>query len=115
VIGEKRLPARFYRTIGGAEPVRDWLRALHPADRRIVGADIKEIEFDWPIGMPLCRSLGHGLWEVRSHVSRGRIVRVIFCITGGEMILLHGFIKKSQKTPQADRELAMRRMKEVER
>jgi phage-related protein len=115
VIGEKRLPARFYRTIGGAEPVRDWLRGLDSSDRRIVGADIKEIEFDWPVGMPVCRSLGHGLWEVRSHISRRRIARVIFCIARGEMILLHGFIKKSQKTPQLDLELAIRRKKEVER
>jgi phage-related protein len=115
VIGEKPLPARFYRTIGGTEPVRDWLRGLDPPDRRIIGADIKEIEFDWPVGMPVCRSLGHGLWEVRSHISRRRIARVIFCIARGEMILLHGFIKKSQKTPQLDLELAIRRMKEVER
>jgi hypothetical protein len=50
VIGEKRLSAKFYRTSGGAEPVRDWLRGLDPPDRRIVGADIKEIEFDWPVG-----------------------------------------------------------------
>jgi phage-related protein len=115
VIGEKRLPARFYRTSGGTEPVRDWLRDLDPSDRRIVGADIKELEFDWPVGMPLCRSLGHGLWEVRSHISRGRIARLIFCIARGEMILLHGFIKKSQKTPQPDLTLAVRRKKEVER
>jgi phage-related protein len=115
VIAEKRLPARFYRTIGGTEPVRDWLKGLDPADRRIVGADIKEIEFDWPVGMPLCRPLGHGLWELRSHISRGRIARVFFCIVRGEMNLLHGFIKKSQKTPHADLELAIRRKKEVER
>jgi phage-related protein len=115
VIGEKRPPAKLYRSIGGAEPVRDWLRGLDPPDRRIVGADIKEIEFDWPVGMPLCRSLGHGLWEVRSHISRGRIVRVIFCIAQGEMILLRGFIKKSQKTPQPDLALAIRRKKEVAR
>jgi phage-related protein len=114
VIGEKRLPARFYRTIGGAEPVREWLRTLDPSDRRIVGADIKEIEFDWPVGMPLCRSLGHVLGEVPSHISRGRIVRVIFCIAHGEMILLHGFIKKSQKAAR-DLALAIRRKKEAER
>jgi phage-related protein len=115
VIGEKRLPARFYRTIGGTEPVRGWLKDLDPSDRRIVGADIKEVEFDWPVGMPLCRSLGQGLWEVRSNVSRGRIARVIFCIARGEMTLLHGFIKKSRKTPQPDLDLAIRRKKEAER
>jgi phage-related protein len=81
----------------------------------VTGADIKEIEFDWPVGMPLCRSLGAGLWEVRSNISRGRIARVIFCIARGEMNLLHGFIKKSQRTPQQDLELAIRRKKGVER
>ena len=115
MIGEKRLPARFYRTIGGTAPVRVWLRGLDPSDRRIVGADIKELEFDWPVGMPLCRSLGQGLWEVRSHISRGRISRVIFCIVHAEMSLLHGFIKKSRKTPRPDLELAVKRKKEVER
>ena len=113
MIGEKRLPARFYRTIGGAEPVRDWLRGLDPSDRRIVGANIKEIEFDWPVGMPLCRSVGHGLWEVRSDLSDGRIGRVLFCIHEGRMVLLHGFVKKSQKTPARELGLALRRMKEV--
>ena len=115
MIAEKRLPARFYRTIGGAEPVRVWLKGLDPADRRIVGADTKEIEFDWPVGMPVCRPLGQGLWEVRSRISRGRIARVIFCIVRGEMNLLHGFIKKSRKTPKPDLGLAIRRKKEVER
>ena len=115
MIGEKRLPARFYRTIGGTEPVRDWLRGLDPSDRRIVGADIKEIEFDWLVGMPLCRSLGRGLWEVRSRISRDRTVRVIFCIVRGEMNLLHGFVKKSQSTPRPDLELAIRRKQEIER
>jgi len=115
VISEKRLPARFYRTTGSTEPVRDWLKALEPSDRRIVGADIKEIEFDWPVGMPHCRPLGRGLWEVRSNISRGRIARVIFCIADGEMVLLHGFVKKTQKTLRPDLELAMRRRKEVTR
>ena len=95
--------------------MRDWLRGLDPADRRIVGADIKEIEFDWPVGMPLCRPLGQGLWEVRSDISGRRTARVIFCIARGEMNLLHGFIKKSQKTPQPDLQLAARRKREVER
>jgi phage-related protein len=100
---------------GGTEPVRDWLRSLDAADRRTIGADIKEIEFDWPVGMPLCRSLGQGLWEVRSRISGGRIARVVFCIARSEMNLLHAFIKKSQKTPQPDVALALARKKEVER
>ena len=74
----KRLPAAFYQLPSGREPVREWLRSLDEADRKAVGKDIKVVEFSWPIGMPLCRSLGKGLWEVRSDLSGGRIARVIF-------------------------------------
>ena len=110
---EKTVQARFYQTPGGTEPVRDWLKALPPPDRKIIGADIATIEYQWPIGTPLCKSLGDGLWEVRSHISDGRITRVVFCITKGQMVLLHGFIKKTQKTPAKDRTLALKRMKEI--
>ena len=111
----KRLPARFYCTPAGREPVRDWLLGLPLADRKAIGQDIKDVEFSWPIGLPLVRPLGRGLWEVRSSVSSGRIARVIFCIDAGEMFLLHGFIKKTQKTPQQELRLALRRMKGQER
>src|SRR5271169_3568150 len=107
----ERLPARFYRTSGGPEPVREWLRALPLADRKTIGEDIKDVEFSWPIGLPLVRPLGRGLWEVRSSLANGRIARVIFCVDHGEMFLLHGFIKKTQKTPQQDLDLALKRMK----
>ena len=109
----KRLPAAFYQLPSGKEPVRDWLKSLDPADRRILGEDIKDVEFSWPIGMPLCRSLGGGLWEVRSSLSSGRIARVMFCLHSGRMVLLHGFIKKTQKTPQSDLNLALKRKKEI--
>ena len=79
----KRLPARFYRSDGGREPVREWLKALDLEDRRIIGEDIKDVEFSWPIGMPLVRSLGNELWEVRSSLPRGRIARVIFTVEQG--------------------------------
>ena len=107
----KRLPAFFYRTAGGREPVREWLRSLEMDDRKIIGEDIKDVEFSWPIGMPLVRPLGRELWEVRSNLTGGKIGRVIFCVHDGRMVLLHGFIKKSQKTPRHDIELALRRMK----
>lgn len=107
----KRLPAAFFALPSNREPVRDWLRDLSEADRKAIGEDIKDVEFSWPIGMPLCRHLGNGLWEVRSDLPLGRIARVIFCVRGGKMVLLHGFIKKTQKTPLADREIAMKRMK----
>jgi phage-related protein len=109
----KKITARFYLTPAGGNPVREWLLELSRDDRRIVGKDIQKVEFGWPIGMPYCRSLGHGLWEVRSNLSGGRIARVIFAIVGGEMILLHGFEKKSQKTPGHDIELASRRRREI--
>lgn len=111
----KRLPAVFYRSVNGAEPIRDWLKALPETDRRIVGFDIATAEFGWPVGMPLCRPLGGGLWEVRSSLTQGRIARVIFCASEGRMVLLHGFVKKTQKTPRPDLELARKRQKEVER
>ena len=109
----KKLPAAFYCTASGKEPVREWLKALDEADRRIVGQDIATAEFGWPIGMPVCRSLGKGLWEVRSDISQGRITRVIFCVEGEQMVLLHAFIKKTQKTPKTDLDLALKRKKEV--
>jgi phage-related protein len=107
----KQLPARFYRSDSGREPVREWLKALPKEDRTVLGEDIKDVEFSWPIGMPLVRSLGNGLWEVRSSLAHGRIARVLFCIAYEKMVLLHGFIKKSQKTPKRDIELALKRMK----
>jgi len=107
----KRLPARFFRSDQGREPVREWLKGLEREDRKVIGEDIKDVEFSWPIGMPLVRSLGNELWEVRSSLLRGRIARVIFCVEQGSMVLLHCFMKKSQKTPQRDIDLALKRKK----
>jgi phage-related protein len=109
----KRLPAAFYALPSGREPVRDWLKSLDRDDRKIVGEDIKDVEFSWPIGMPLCRSLGGGLWEVRCDLTQGRIARVLFCVRQSRMVLLHAFVKKTRKTPAAERDLAARRMKEI--
>ena len=88
--GLKRLPAHFYRSDSGREPVREWLVGLEAEDRKVIGEDIKDVEFSWPIGMPLVGSLGHDLWEVRSRLPRGRIARVLFCVERGRMVLLHG-------------------------
>ena len=109
----KRLPAAFYQLPSGREPVREWLKALAAEDRKIIGEDIKDVEFSWPIGMSSCRALGKGLWEVRSNITQGRIARVLFSIHDGRMVLLHAFIKKTQKTPDADLELATKRKKEI--
>ena len=107
--GLKRLPAYFYRSDTGREPVREWLKDLEPEDRKAIGEDIKDVEFSWPIGMPLVRSLGRGLWEVRSNLRHGRIARVVFCVERERMVLLHGFVKKSRKTPPHDIDLALKR------
>jgi phage-related protein len=104
----KRLNAVFFRTAAGGEPVRAWLKALEPIeDRKRIGLDIKTVEFGWPVGMPTCRPLKDGLYEVRTNLTHGRIGRVLFYIDVlGRMVLLHGFIKKTQKTPDEDMELA---------
>jgi len=96
----KRLPARFYETVNGREPVRDWLLELEDDDRRTIGKNIAKAEFGWPIGMPSCRGMGAGLFEIRSNLSDGKIARVLFGIADGGMVLLHGFIKKSQTRPR---------------
>jgi phage-related protein len=105
---EPILSVVFFATAAGNEPVRDWLLGLARDDRRSVGFDIKTAQYGWPIGMPLIRKLEPGLWEVRSHISAG-IVRVIFTVQGDRMVLLHGFVKKSQKTPATDLKTARQR------
>jgi phage-related protein len=105
----KRVSAAFYRT----EPVRDWIKSLPPQDMKIVGHDLQSVEFGWPVGMPLCRPLGGGLWEVRSRITDG-IARIIFFLYEGKLVVLNGFVKKTQKTPIAEIELARRRKKEIE-
>jgi phage-related protein len=110
-----RLTIVFYRTHLGREPVRQWLKDLSPADRKRVSTDIRTVEFGWPVGMPVCRPLGNGVWEVRSRISAGRITRVLFFIEDDVMYLLHGFVKKTQTTPKDDLELAIRRMNDIKR
>ena len=107
-IQSKRIPAIFYRTEPGGEPVREWLKGLPlPEDRKRIGEDIKTVEFGWPIGMPVCKALGDGIYEVRTRLRQNRIARVLFYVDKrSRMVLLHGFIKKTQKTPAEDLELA---------
>jgi phage-related protein len=112
----KRVPAIFYRTEAGREPVRAWLKAMSPEDRRLVGEDIKTVEFGWPVGMPTCRPLGDGLNEVRTKLPGNRIVRVFFYIDRKQrMVVLHGMVKKTQATPETDLELARQNMRKHER
>ena len=109
----KRLPAFFYQLPSGREPVREWLKTFPAADRHTIGEDIKDVEFAWPLGLPLVRHLGDGLWEVRSSLPGGRAARVIFAVEHGCMVLLHGFVKKTQATPKADMDLARRRLRDL--
>ena len=111
----KRVRAHFWSSTNGTEPVRDWLQSLTREDRKQIGTDIATVEFGWPVGMPTCGSLGAGLWEVRSVLAHNRIARVLFCFVGGRMILLHGFIKKTRKTPKSDVDIARSRQRQVER
>jgi phage-related protein len=111
----KKVPVLFFLTEKGNEPVRDWLKDdLARDERRAVGADIKTVEYGWPIGMPTCRPLGDGLHEVRTNLAN-RIARVLFYVDKKErMVLLHGFVKKTQKTPQSDIDTARARKAEHE-
>ena len=103
----KRVPAIFYRTEAQGEPVREWLKRLSADDRKRIGEDIKTVEFGWPIGMPVCKRLSDGIFEVRTNLNNNRIARVLFYIDKrSRMVLLHAFIKKTQKTPDEDLALA---------
>ncbi len=110
--GQFILSVVFYSTEAGNEPVREWLLDLSRGDRQVVGRDVKTAQYGWPLGMPLTRKLEPGLWEVRSRVASG-IARVLFTVDGDTMVLLHGFVKKSQKIPTNDLETARRRLADL--
>jgi phage-related protein len=112
VYNEPRLKVVFYKSSNGKEPVRDWLKELSLQDKKIIGEDIKTVQFGWPLGMPLIRKLEPDLWEVRSNISNG-IARVIFTVQAEHMVLLQGFVKKSTKTPVDDLLLARKRLAQV--
>jgi len=107
------IPLRFWCSASGNEPVREWLNALPREDQRVIGRDIARVQFGWPIGLPVCRPLGGGLWEVRSSLPSRREGRVLFVFYEGMLIALHAFIKKTQKTAPNDLSLARQRMEEV--
>ncbi len=111
-MGEPILSVVFYRTDAGSEPVRDWLRELTVEDRKAIGTDIKAVQYGWPLGMPLVRKMEPRLWEVRCDIADG-IARVLFTVKGGQMVLLHGFVKKAQKTPDNELKTATNRLKKL--
>jgi phage-related protein len=107
-----RLKVFFFRSERGNEPVREWLQKLPLAEKKIIGEDIKTVQFGWPLGMPLVRKMEAGLWEVRSNL-HNRIARILFTVDDNRMILLHGFIKKSEKTPAEDLALVRERLAQL--
>ncbi len=109
----QKTPLIFYRSASGNEPVRTWLKELSQIDRAVVGQDLMRAQWRWPVGMPLCRPLGHGLWEVRCELPSQRIARIILCVDDGALVALHAFIEKTQKTPDDELALARKRQKEL--
>lgn len=108
------IDVRFFMTDAGSEPVREWLKSLPAIERKIIGEDVKTVQLGWPLGMPLVRNLGDGIWEVRIKLEN-RIVRVLFALDQSTMVLLHGFIKKQQATPKSDLDLAKDCLKQLKR
>ena len=99
----------FFKTDSGRVPVQRWLRNLDKSDRKVIGEDIKLVQFRWPLGMPLIRKIERDLWEIRSNLSDRRIARTLFTMGPNEIVLLHGFIKKSQRIPKRDLDVARNR------
>jgi phage-related protein len=110
-----KIPLIFYRAQSGDEPVRDWLKALPDVDRQAIGADLLRAQWRWPVGMPLCRPMRDGLFEIRTGLPSSRTARVLICSHRGHLVALHGFIKKTRNTPDDDLSLARKRKKELER
>src|ERR1700691_4376275 len=111
----RKMPVVFYQTPAGTEVVRNWLRTLVEGDRHAIGQDLMRVQYRWPVGMPLCRPLSKGLWEVRSSLPGNRIARVLFFVEDGRIGVVHGFVKKTQKTPADAIALADKRMKEMKK
>lgn len=111
--GGKKIPLVFFRSASGNEPVREWLKDLAADDRLVIGQDLMRAQWRWPVGMPLCRPLGQGLWEVCSELPSHRIARVFLCLDEGVWVAIHAFIKKTQKTPDEELALARKRQKEL--
>ena len=99
--------------MSGREPVREWLNQLPKADRHVIGRDVAKVQYGWPVGLPLCRPLHDGLWEVRSSLPSKREARVLFGFHDDTLFALHAFIKKTQRTTPAELALARQRLHEV--
>lgn len=111
----RKIELVFFRNDTGSEPVRAWLKGLDEAERHAIGTDLLRAQWRWPVGMPLCRPMGRGLWEIRTELPSKRIARVLICFSHGHLVALHGFIKKTRSSPEGDLTLARKRQKELER
>jgi phage-related protein len=111
----RKIPLIFFRTETGNEPVLAWLKGLPEEERRAIGQDLLRAQWRWPVGMPLCRPMGDGFWEIRTDLATKRTARVLLCLHREHLVALHGFIKKTRTTPEEDLVLARRRRKELER
>jgi len=110
---EHPLAVVFFRTESGNEPVRQWLKRLPREERHSIGEDLLTVQHAWPMGKPLVDHLGGGIWELRSRLPN-RIARALFIVTGGEIVILHAFIKKTRKTPPKELDVAHRRKRQYE-
>ena len=113
--GTKKIPLVFFRAKAGSEPVREWLKGFEAVERQAIGRDLLRAQWRWPVGMPLCRPLGKGLWEVRTDLPGNRTARVLICLHRGHLVALHGAIKKTRTTPHEDMALARKRQRELQR
>jgi phage-related protein len=111
----QKIPLIFYRTTAGSEPVREWLKGLAEPDRQAIGKDLLRAQWRWPVGMPLCRPMGNGLWEIRTNLPTKKTARVLICLYRERLVALHGFLKKTRATPASDLATARERQKELER
>ena len=104
---QRPIPVVFFRLDSGREPVREWLKGLDQRARGAIGADIKTLQIGWPVGMPLVRKLSDNIREARTRLRTG-IARTFFTLHANKLVLLHGFIKKSRKTPTKELAIAKR-------
>jgi len=114
MVEKHKIPLAFYRLASGREPVREWYKEQSKADRDAIGYDLSRVQWRFPVGMPLCRAMGNGVYEVRTSLPSGRIARTFIMYHRGQLVALHAFIKKTQKTPEADLKLAQKRQQEIE-
>ncbi len=114
MVKKQKIPLVFYRLASGREPVREWYKEQSKADRDAIGHDLGRVQWRFPVGMPLCRAMGKGLYEVRTDLPSQRIARTFIIYYRGRLVALHAFIKKTQRTPEVDLKLAQKRQQEIE-